>query len=543
MNGLAHFCGKATHMRHDPSGSLFPTLATNLCFGLLAITITAGLIGCTSKSPAPSASNETSQPAAPAAKESSSLVPAEGVPSTAPGNPGGLSLPVNFAKHTDDLDAMMKRRAIRALVLINPISFFYQNGRPKGVNYEALEEFEKFVNQKFKTGTLKTKVVFIPMRPDQMEAALTAGIGDVIASAVVITPEREQKAAFSLPVMQHITQVVVTGPDLQNIASFDDLAGKDIYVNPITTYYDNLNKLNADRQKVGKQPFNVKAADRNLSDDDLVEMVNAGLIPATVTTLTRANLWSQVLPNLKAHPDLVVASEGEAGWVMRKNNPQLKSVLDEFVTTHAVGTSFGNTLVRRYMQNTKWIRDSTNTEEMKKFDAYLKYFQQYATEYNFDYLMLAAQGYQESLLDQSRKNPSGAVGIMQVIPKYAAAKPIGVTNVNVAEGNIHAGAKMLRNITDTYFNDPGIDQLNKTLFTFASYNAGPNRIARLRKKATEDGLDPNIWFGNVELEVAKDIGQETVTYVSNIYKYYIAYKLTVEQNQEKQAAKAAAAGH
>ncbi len=156
--------------------------------------------------------------------------------------------------------------------------------------------------------------------------------------------------------------------------------------------------------------------------------------------------------------------------------------------------------------------------------------------------MLAAQGYQESLLDQSKKNPSGAVGIMQVIPKYAAAKPIDVTNVNVAEGNIHAGAKMLRNMADTYFNDPGIDQLNKTLMTFASYDAGPNRIARLRKKATADGLDPTIWFGNVELEVAKDIGQETVTYVSNIYKYYIAYKLTVEQKQEKQAAKAAA-GH
>ena len=193
------------------------------------------------------------------------------------------------------------------------------------------------------------------------------------------------------------------------------------------------------------------------------------------------------------------------------------------------------------MQNTKWIKNSTNTEEIKKFNANLQYFKQYAAEYNFDYLMLAAQGYQESLLDQSRKNPSGAVGIMQVIPKYAAAKPIGVTNVNVAEGNIHAGAKMLRNITDTYFNDPGIDQLNKTLFTFASYNAGPNRIARLRKKATDDGLDPNVWFGNVELEVAKDIGQETVTYVSNIYKYYIAYKLTIQQNQEKQAAMAA--GH
>jgi membrane-bound lytic murein transglycosylase MltF len=254
----------------------------------------------------------------------------------------------------------------------------------------------------------------------------------------------------------------------------------------------------------------------------------------------RADLWSQVLRGVKSHPDLVVASEGEAGWVMRKNNPQLKALLDEFIQSHGVGSSFGNTLVRRYLQNTKWIKNSTNPEEIKEFNVNLEYFKQYAGQYNFDYLMLAAQGYQESLLDQSKKNPSGAVGIMQVIPKYAAAEPIGITNVNVADGNIHAGSKMLRNIADTYFNDPAIDQLNKTLFTFASYNAGPNRIARLRKKAVEDGLDPNVWFGNVELEVAKDIGQETVTYVDNIYKYYVAYKLTVEQKQEKQSSTAAA---
>lgn len=500
-----------------------------------------GLTGCTSKPAAPPAANQPAT-AQPQPAQDSALVPDEDAAAAQSGKGGGLSLPMNFAKHTGDLDEMMKRRGIRVLVLINPISFFYQNGRPKGANYEALEEFEKFLNQKMKTGTLKVKIVYIPMRPDQMEPALTQGIGDLIATSVVITPEREQKVAFSVPIMKHVTQVVVTGPELQNVSSFDDLAGKDIYVNPLTTYYDNLNKMNADRQKAGKPPLNVKAADKNLSDDDLVEMVNAGLIPATVTTQLRASLWSQVLPNLKAHPDLAVASEGEVGWVMRKNNPQLKALLDEFVITHAAGTSFGNTIVRRYLQNTKWIKDSTNTEEMKKFNAYLEYFKQYATEYNFDYLMLAAQGYQESLLDQSRKNPSGAVGIMQVIPKYAAAKPIGVTNVNVAEGNIHAGAKMLRNIADTYFNDPGVDQVNKTLFTFASYNAGPNRIARLRKKATDDGLNPNLWFGNVELEVAKDIGQETVTYVSNIYKYYIAYKLTIEQQQEKQAAKAAA-GH
>jgi membrane-bound lytic murein transglycosylase MltF len=242
-----------------------------------------------------------------------------------------------------------------------------------------------------------------------------------------------------------------------------------------------------------------------------------------------AGLWSQVLPNVHPHPELVIASGERPGWAMRKNNPQLKQLVDEFMGTHKVGTSFGNTLLRRYLQNAKWIKNSTSSAEMMKFQQNIAFFKKYAGQYDFDFIMIAAQAYQESLLDQSKRNPSGAVGIMQVIPKYAAASPINIPDVGTAEANIHAGVKMMRNMEDHYFNDPQIDRLNKTLFLFASYNAGPNRIAGLRKKAPGLGLDPNVWFGNVELVAAKEIGQETVTYVSNIYKYYIAYTLAVEQ--------------
>ncbi len=249
-----------------------------------------------------------------------------------------------------------------------------------------------------------------------------------------------------------------------------------------------------------------------------------------VSISIRANFWAQVFTHLMVHSDIVVKKEGQLAWATRKDSPQLRELLDEFLKDHALGSSFGNTLVRRYAQNTKWVKNSTSAEEMAKFRSYVRYFQKYAAQYNFDYLMLVAQGYQESLLDQSRKNPSGAVGIMQVIPKNAAAPPISISKVDTAQYNIEAGAKMLRNIADTYFNDPKLDALNKTLMVFASYNAGPNRIARLRKQALTEGLDPNQWFGNVELVVAKDIGQETVQYVSNIYKYYVAYKLTLEKS-------------
>ncbi len=328
----------------------------------------------------------------------------------------------------------------------------------------------------------------------------------------------------------------MTGPKFGAVSTLADLGGKEVYVNPLATYYTNLQKVNEELQKAGKTPIVIKAADKNLIDDDLVQMVNAGLIPATVTTKQRAALWSQVLKQIEPHPDLVIASGQQLAWVMRKDNPQFKQLVDEFVSSHAVGTSFGSTLLRRYLQNTKWVTNSTSAEEMKKFQTNLELFQKYSGEYSFDYLMIAAQGYQESLLDQSKRNPSGAVGIMQVIPKNAAASPISIPNVATADGNIHAGVKMLRNIADTYFNDPKIDPMNKTLMVFASYNAGPNRIARLRKEAADTGLDPNVWFGNVELVAAKDIGQETVTYVSNIYKYYVAYKLALAQRELRRKA-------
>ncbi len=485
------------------------------------------VLSCSKKAAPPAATEQAAQPETP----SSSPGTSDDQP-PAPAN--DVALPKAFGRSTTDLDDMLKRRNIRALVMINPIGFFYDKGHPQGVMYEALEEFQKFVNAKYKTGSMKVTVTFIPLRPDQLEAALNQGVGDMIAMGIVVTPDREQRVAFSTPLWTNLSQVVVTGPGLDSVATLADMGGKEIYVNPLTTYYANLQKANDELKKAGKTPFILKAADKNLTEDDLVQMVNAGLIPATVTTNQRAALWTQVLDHIKAPPDTVIASGQQVAWVMRKNNPQLKQLVDEFLSTHAQGTSFGNTLLRRYLQNTKWVKDSTSGTEFKKFQTNLALFQKYAGEYDFDYLMIAAQGYQESLLDQSKRNPSGAVGIMQVIPKYAAANPINVPNVSKAEDNIHAGVKMLRNIDDKYFNDPKIDQLNKTLFVFASYNAGPNRIARLRQEASDMGLDPNVWFGNVELAVAKDIGQETVTYVSNIYKYYIAYKLALQQRDLRQ---------
>jgi membrane-bound lytic murein transglycosylase MltF len=510
-----------------------PALELSLCALLF-------LVACRKKESAPPAGKQLQKTQAPATAPKAEVEKAATLSSPEDPPPlNFLTLPVAGVRHTGDLNQMVKRRNIRALVLLNPIGFFYDKGHPRGAMYEASEELQRFVNKRFNTGSRKVKVTFYPIAPSQVEAALTKGLGDLIAYGINITPEREKRVAFSVPFQTDVTQIIVTGPNFGPVSTIEDLGGKQVYANPLTNYYENLRKVNDPLLRAGKKPIEIKAADKNLTEDDLVEMVNAGLIPATVTTKQRADFWSQVLDHLTPHPELVIATGGKMAWVMRKNNPQFKRLINDFAKSRVVGTTFGNILVRRYLQNTKWVKDSTSAGEMKKFQATVALFRKYADKYSFDYLMLVALGYQESLLDQRKTNRSGAVGIMQVLPKYAAAAPINISNVRSIDGNIHAGVKMLRNIADTYFKDPGINPLNKMLLAFASYNAGPTRIAQLRKKATTMGLDPNVWFGSVELVAAKDIGQETVTYVGNIYKYYVAYKLALEQLQLRGDAKIA----
>jgi membrane-bound lytic murein transglycosylase MltF len=442
-------------------------------------------------------------------------------------------LPLNFARQTGDLDAMVKRGSIRALVLYSRSGFFYVNGQPEGIYYEALQYFERFLNQKLHTQQ-HVQVTFIPVRPDQLESALEEGVGDLVAYGVVMTPAREEQVAFSTPIQTDVKQIVVTRKDFGPLTSLEQLGGKKVFVNPATAYYENLEKVNESLRKQGKPEILIEKADKSLIDEDLLEMVNAGILPATVTLAERADLWVSVFSGITPQPKLVVGSEGDLAWAMRKNNPQLKQLVDEFVKTHAMGTSFGNTLWRRYLQSDQWVKNPTTAAELKKFEDTVAFFKKYASQYGFDYLMVVAQGYQESMLNQAARSPGGAVGIMQVKPSTAAAQPIAIPDIYTAENNIHAGVKLLNSIAANYFSDPKIDPTNRLLLTFAAYNCGPNRIAELRKKAPSQGLDPNTWFGNVELLVSQSVGPVTVQYVSNIYKYYVAYKLVVEQGQSLQ---------
>src|SRR6516164_333431 len=336
------------------------------------------------------------------------------------------ALPTPYEHWTGDLDVMLKRRQVRALVVYSKSAFFYDQGRPMGISYEALQEFQRTLNRKFKTGNLPVTVTFLPVGYDQLEQALISGLGDLIAIPVAITPERQQRVAFSTPIMTGVKQIVVTGPSGAEATNLNDLSGKEIFVNPLAVYSESLQNLNKSLAAKGKKPVIVRSADKNLGDEDLLEMVNAGLLPATVTINVRAQFWAKIFDHLHLCSECVLSNEEQLAWAMRKDSPKLKKFVDEFVETHREGTSFGNTLLRRYLQNTKWVKNVTTDAEMRKFRLYVDFFKKYAAQYDFDYLMLVALGYQESGLNQDRRNPTGALGIMQVIPKYAAASPIDI---------------------------------------------------------------------------------------------------------------------
>jgi membrane-bound lytic murein transglycosylase MltF len=436
-----------------------------------------------------------------------------------------------------DFDEMVQHGTIRALVVYSKTFYFLDRGRQHGISYEVLKEFEKFINKKLKTKILQVQVVFIPVSRDELMPSLLNGLGDIAVANLTITTERQKQVDFSNPFLGGVKELLVTGPAAPPINSIDDLTGKEIHVRRSSSYYESLIQLNTSFKNAGKSQMKLVLADEIFEDEDLLEMVNAGLIPMIVMDSHKAQFWKQIFDNIAVHQGIAVRAGGEIAWAFRKNSPKLKAVVNDFVKGHKKGTMLGNILFKRYLQNTKYVKNSMSEKELKKYNSMVQLFKKYAGEYNFNSLMIAAQAYQESGLDNSRRSHAGAVGVMQLLPTTAADPNVSIANIEKLENNIHAGTKYLRFIIDRYYKDEPMDDVNKLLFAFASYNAGPARVRGLRKEAVAMGLDPNVWFRNVEIVAAKSIGRETVQYVSNIYKYYIAYQMVVKQIDKKQLQK------
>lgn len=431
---------------------------------------------------------------------------------------------------TGDFSAMLKRGKLRLLVPSSKTLYFEDRGRQMGVVAEFGRALEASIDERYKSKTLRFHVDLLPTARDRLLQALNKGFGDAIAANLTITPERLAVVDFVDPWLKNVKEIIVTGPSSPKLDTIEDLAGREIRVRDSSVYAGHLAKLSEAFATKGLKPIAIKPIDENLEDEDLIEMVNAGLLPYAVVDDHEATIWTKIFPNAVPRADLVVGEGGEIAWAVRKNSPELKSELNAFFGEHSALTSFGDTIRRRYFVDKRIVKNALEENEARKFVAVIDLFRRYGAQYNFDYLMIVAQAYQESELDQSRRGQSGGVGLMQIKPSTAASKPIGITGVDRdPDRNVHAGCAYLRYLADTYVSDAAIDPVNRTLMSFAAYNVGPRNLQKFRAYTQQAGLDPNIWFNNVELGAAKVVGFTPVQYVRNIYKYYIAYKLSVER--------------
>lgn len=427
---------------------------------------------------------------------------------------------------TGDFDGMVRRRVVRILTPYSKTHYFIEKGVARGIVYDFGMKIEGEINRILGTRpAAKVHVVFVPTERHRLHQALVEGRGDIIGSNLSVTPEWTQRVDFTVPGQTNVDKILVTGPQSRTIARVADLAGMPVSVREGSAELEGVLAMNVRLTNDGHRPAVVRVLPRDLEDEGVLEMVHAGLVEASVIDDVIGRFWAGVLPGLTLHRDIVVQPGVAIAWAVRKNSPGLLAVLNPIVEANKVGTLFGNMALQTYLRSATSVKRGTSLANLARFRRLQEIFRRYARRYDVDYLLMMAQAFQESGLDHRATSSRGALGVMQVMP--ATGLEMNVGDIRQLEANVHAGVKYVRVIMDRHLHGASMNRLDMTLFAFAAYNCGPERLRRLRRETARRGLDPDVWFNNVEQVAGEVVGRQTVDYVSNIYKYYVAYKLTI----------------
>jgi membrane-bound lytic murein transglycosylase MltF len=441
--------------------------------------------------------------------------------------------------YTDDLPGLLKKKYLRVLTTMNRTNFFLADGKAHGFEYALLREYEKHLNQGIPRRELQVTLQLIPVSRERLLTHLVNGYGDIAAAGLTVTEKRREIVAFTRPYLSDIRELLVTHKDVTPPDTVKELSGKEIFVRKSSSYYESLTALNRRLENEQMRPVKIVPADENLETEDILELINTGAIKRTVCDSHIAELWADVLHDIRVREGIVLRRGGKIAWAVRKNNPKLKQSLDRFLEDHKEGTLLGNIFFKRYYEKKKWIKDPLAGNAGKKIEAYRPYFEKYGQRYGFDWRLILAMAFQESGLNPKKTSRRGALGLMQIRPSTAADPNVGIKNIDTPENNIHAAVKYLDFLRDRYFSDEDIRPRDRVRFSLAAYNAGPAKIRRARKKAADMELDADRWFRNAELAVLRIVGQETVQYVSNINKYYVIYKNALGTTEAREKTKEA----
>ncbi|MGR6859631.1 transglycosylase SLT domain-containing protein [Aliivibrio salmonicida] len=428
--------------------------------------------------------------------------------------------PLTQVPYIGDLNILKKKGTVRVLVSADLGFYYIEKGQPKGIIAEFLHHFELHLHK----NKINVNVQIIPVPRDDLLDALEAGFGDVAVANLTITPQRLKYVDFSEPIISNSQEWLVTSKSIPTITSFENLSGEEVWVRASSSYFESLQQINKQLSSNGIPPIHIQFIEENLQDYELMEMINQDILPITVIDSHKSQLWTKIMDNIVIHEDLPIRTNANIGWAMRKDSPQLKSAINQYAKKIKQGSFLGNVIYNKYLDNTKWLKNALNPDTVKQFNHLAVLFEQYAEEYDFDWLMISAQAYQESRFNNHLVSHMGAVGIMQVLPKTAKEPYINIQNFRKLEPNIHAGVKYMSFVHKRYFLKPEITKENQMYFSLAAYNAGPANVRKMRRMAVKHGYNPNIWFNNVEIMARKYVSKEPVHYVKNISRYYVIYK-------------------
>lgn len=443
-----------------------------------------------------------------------------------------------------DLDGILSERFrfIRLLTVFEPMHYAIDGRKQGGITFEAAREFEESLNKRLglTRAAEKVQIVLVPVRRDELIPFIRDGRGDIAAANLTITDERLDQVDFSDPFIPDAYEIVVTGPGAEPVESLKDLSGRFVYVRRSSSYHESLERVNRDLEAQGLPPASIVTVNEILDDGAILKLVNEGRLSLTVVDSHIAEFWVELFTDLRWNDDVRPREYAQIAWAVQKDTPELLGHINAFVKTHKKGTLTGNILINRYFKSTDWQEHLEGAVVRGRIDGLKTLFQEKADLYDLDWRRLAAQAYQESGLDQSRRSSRGAIGLMQLMP--AAAREIGFKDISTAEANVEAGAKYMRHVIDTYLSDveqnPGVDtevaREEAYALALAAYNAGPTRISRLRRTAASRGIDSKIWFGEMAPFVAREVGSEPVRYVRNVMEFSIQLQLQQQLFEERQ---------
>ncbi len=419
-------------------------------------------------------------------------------------------------------------QAIRFVTVLIPYDrtrFFIRNGQPMGFEFELVRAFEQHLNEQRRRGDPLVQAIYVPTRFNQLVPLLAQGIGDIAAGGLTVTPERAASVRFSHPYIEDVAELVVTHVRAPPLESLTDLAGRRVVVLRGSSYVGSLEALNTRLEAQGLKPVEIVEAAPELVTEDLLEMTHAGIIQYTVADRHVAELWAGVLPGIRIGDDLAVAEGGTIAWAIRDDAPELAAEVDAFLETVRRGTLTGNVLFKRYYDGQRFIDNPLAARGLDDLVRYRELFERHAAAHGLDWRLVAAVAFQESRLDPEARSPRGAVGLMQLLPTTAAY--VGIEDPAPVEANIEAGVRYLAYLRDRVLGaENGLDDQVRQHFMLAAYNAGPGRLRELRAMTRDElGLDPDRWFFNVERAAQARLGSETVRYVTDVNKYWLAYQL------------------